>query len=414
MSLLGSGNQTAIQLDAQHANFNLQAKGKITAVRTIMNDWGTTPLKMNADLDLTLNGKALTVQGMIEKLPQKLPSFDLRISSQSFDLSPLVAGSALAATGGKLPNATSKAKWQSPYFFDDERLPFDMLPEANGKLQLAIAQLGLPSQIAIQNLNATVQFSGDQLDMKNVHFQLGNGQAQGNLSLSKIQSAAPILSINGSAKGFTVEQIIPDSKSKVSGGDTQLAFNLRSSGISLHQLASKANGQIQISVGQAKLASSFLNAGGDFVITVLDAINPLRKKSNQTILECAIAYLPIHHGLINVADSVGIETDRLNVVLAGSINLNNEAIHLSIYPREKSGITLGVNLANLIQLQGTLQNPSLGIDQAAVVKSAVSIGLGFLTGGASLLAENAQSMMSKSQPCKTALHPWADIEATVN
>jgi hypothetical protein len=71
-------------------------------------------------------------------------------------------------------------------------------------------------------------------------------------------------------------------------------------------------------------------------------------------------------------------------------------------------------LANLIKLQGTLENPSAGIDRAAVVKSAVSIGLGFLTGGVSILAENAKSMTTKSQPCKTALHPWSDIHAGAN
>jgi len=35
--------------------------------------------------------------------------------------------------------------------------------------------------------------------------------------------------------------------------------------------------------------------------------------------------------------------------------------------------------------------------------------LGFLTGGASILAENAKSIATKSDPCKTAFHPWDDI-----
>ena len=96
----------------------------------------------------------------------------------------------------------------------------------------------------------------------------------------------------------------------------------------MHQLASRANGKIQISVGQAKLATSFLNKGGDFVITVLDAVNPLRKKFNQTVLECAVAYLPINNGLVSVVDTVGVETDRLDVVLNGTVNLNNEEINL--------------------------------------------------------------------------------------
>jgi len=127
------------------------------------------------------------------------------------------------------------------------------------------------------------------------------------------------------------------------------------------------------------------------------------------VVECGVAYLPIQNGLVNIANSIGFKTDRLDITLSGTLNLNNEAINLDIYPKEKSGLTTGVNLGGLVQLQGTLENPGLGINKAGVLNSAVSVGLGFLTGGASILAENAKSMATKSDPCKTAFHPWDDI-----
>jgi hypothetical protein len=266
----------------------------------------------------------------------------------------------------------------------------------------------------LKNLKAIVKLSNEYVKVESIDFQLGNGRAQGMLSLGGFHSPTPVIAMQGFAKGFTLEEITMDAKSKVRGGLTRFAFDIQSSGISLHQIAGRAMGKVQISVGQATVASSFLNKGGDFVITVLDAVNPLRKKSNETVLECAAAYLPINHGLINIADTVGFETDRLDVLLNGSINLNSEAINLNIYPREKSGLTLGVDLANLVKLQGTLQKPSAGINKTAVVNSVVSIGLGFLTGGASILAENAKSIATKSQPCKTALRPWSDIYAGAN
>jgi len=414
LSLLASGDKTAIKLEMRHANFDLGVKGKVTSIRSILDNWGVSPLKVDLGLDIDLNGKSLAVQGEIQKNPKQLPSFNVDLSSKSFDLAPLLAGTALAATGGKLPIAASKPKAQPKYFFSEDRLPLDLLPEANGKINLAIAELGLPDQAPIKNLNASMTFSGQKIDMQGVSFQLGDGQAKGNLSLSQFHGSAPILAMDGFAKGFTLEQMIADSKSKVSGGNTKIAFNLKSSGTSLHQLAGNANGKIQISVGPAMLTSTFLNKGGDFAVSVFNAINPLRKKLDNTTLECAVAYLPVSNGLVNVADSVGFETNLLNVVLAGSVNLKNEVINLDIYPREKSGLTSGLDLANLIKLQGTLQSPSTGIDKAAVVKSAVSIGLGFLTGGVSLLAENAKSLATKSQPCKNALRPWSDIEAGAN
>ena len=213
-----------------------------------------------------------------------------------------------------------------------------------------------------------------------------------------------------------MEQIIAttDSSAKVSGGATQLAFNLQSSGVSLHQILSRANGAVQLSVGQGTLDSKFINKGGDFVVTVFDAVNPMYKKSNQTVLECAAAYLPMNNGLVAIKDSVGVVTDRLNIVLSGSINLNTEALDININPSEKSGLTTGVDLGGLVKIEGTLQNPQAGVNKAGVVTSAVSIGLGFLTGGISIAAENAKSLATKSQPCKTALHPWSEIYAPSN
>ena len=414
LSMMGSGDKSAIQLDMKHANVSFGANGKVTSVRKILSNWNVSPLKVDIDLDITLNGKSLLVQGVVNKVPQQLVSFDMALKSKSFDVAPLLASSALTGSDGKMSHVASKPKGQPKYFFDEDHLPFDLLPVANGKINVSIAQLGLPYQAPIHDFSASLKFNGDHITMQDVGFDLGNGHAQGSVALDKFQSAAPSISINGFAKGFTLEQILADARSKVSGGDIKIAFDLKSAGISMHQLASRANGKIQISVGPAKLATSFINQGGDFLITVLDAVNPMRRKTNQTVLNCAVAYLPINNGLVNIVDTVGVETDRLDGVLNGTVNLGNEEINLKIFPREKSGLTLGVDLGNLIKLEGTLQNPSSGINQAGVVNSAVSIGLGFLTGGATILAENAKSMATKSQPCKTALRPWSDINAGAN
>lgn len=86
--------------------------------------------------------------------------------------------------------------------------------------------------------------------------------------------------------------------------------------------------------------------------------------------------------------------------MAGSINLKNEDVNLTIDPQEKSGLTTGLDLAGLVKVGGTLSNPQAVLNQAGVVSSAVSIGLGILTGGATILAENARSLTSKEAPAR--------------
>jgi hypothetical protein len=300
---------------------------------------------------------------------------------------------------------------QPKYLFSNENIPFDVLPQAKGKIVINIVELNLPKRKPIENLQATLQLNGSAIDIPNLRLEMGKGSADLQIKLTGLDTATPIITAKGVTKDFTLENLLArlDPGSKVSGGSMKMAFDVKTSGSSLHQMASNLNGKIQLTINQARMGTNFLNDAGDFVVTLLDSMNPLRKKTSETILECAVAYLPINNGQINIAKSVGVETDRLDVALAGSINLKTEAINLTIDPQEKSGLTTGLDLTGMVKMGGTLANPKAGINQAGVVNSAVSIGLGFLTGGASILAENARSMASKRSPCRDALHPWSNI-----
>jgi len=409
-SLEGGGSKTTVLLDLQYENYKLGLRGKTSALRQALIDWDQSPVNMKLDFNLSLNGKALDITGQIDKNPKQLPQFDLKMSSKSFDLIPLAAAAAASAsTNAKKPVTPKKS--EAKYFFSDQPLPFDLIPEASGKVTINIAELNVPDQAPFKNLQASLLFKGDILELNSMSFDLGKGQAQAQGVISQFNSASPLLSMKGMAKGFTLEQIIAstNSNAKVSGGNTQLAFNLSGRGKSLHQMAASSNGALQISINNATLDSKLLNKGGDFVITVLDAVNPMRKKTNNTILECAVAYLPLTNGMIPLKNSVGVETDRLDVALSGNVNLNTEVINIKIDPQEKSGITTGIDLGGLVQLVGTLQNPQVGLSKEGVVNSAVSIGLGFLTGGISIAAENAKSPASKRQSCTAALHSWTSI-----
>jgi uncharacterized protein involved in outer membrane biogenesis len=410
LSAMAAGDKTAILLDLQYSNYKLGLKGKMGSLRQMIVDWDQSPVKTSLDLMLTLNGRSLDITGKINKEPKVLPQFDIKLESKSFDLAPLAAAS--LASSAKQPIAAMKSKDpQSKYFFSDDPLPFESLPNANGKIALNINQLILPNQTPLKDVSGTIAFKGEQIDINDLKFELGKGQAQAQISLAQVGSNAPAVSMKVLAKGFTLEQVLVSSNSstKMSGGDAQIALNLSGRGKSLHQIVGAANGTAQMTVGSARIDSDLLNSAGDLAVTIMDTLNPMRKQSKQTILECAVAYLPVSNGMINIRDSIGVETDKLDITLSGTLNLNTEAINLKIDPRQRSGMITGVNLGSLVQLEGTLQNPKTGINKEAVVNSAVSIGLGILTGGMSIAAENAKSMATKSQPCKIAMRSWTDI-----
>ena len=434
LSMQKSGSDTVISADVKQDTLAIAIKGKMTSIREVMRSIGAEAIDVHFDFEVALGGKPTQLKGTAALNPSKPSQFDVSFKASELDLSAIpafaspksstasvpikptsVASSANTAATKVLntiapPSQAPAAARAAERFFSDTPLPLDDLPNGNGTLNVDIAQLVLPSKVVLKKVAMLVRLSPQQIDVPKAAFQLGNGQFDGSARIANTQSS-PNWSFKGQASGFTLEQLLAstDSKGKVSGGDMRAAFNFTSSGMSPHQIASSLNGQSQITIGSARLASSFMNQGGDVFITLFDAINPMRKKSNQTTLECAVAYLPVKNGVVTVRDSIGVETDRLNIVLAGSVNLNSEQINLAVYPKEKSGLTAGLDLASLVRLQGSLAKPQVGINKEAAVSQALALGLGFLTGGASIVAQNAEGVMHKPHPCREAMHSWDRI-----
>ena len=434
LSMQKSGSDTVISADVKQDTLSIAIKGKMTSIRELIRSIGTEAIDVNFDFEVALGGKPTQLKGTAALNPSKPSQFDVSFKASELDLSAIpafaspksstasvpikptsVASSANTAATKVLntiapPSQAPAAARAAERFFSDTPLPLDDLPNGNGTLNVDIAQLVLPSKVVLKKVAMLVRLSPQQIDVPKAAFQLGNGQFDGSARIANTQSS-PNWAFKGQASGFTLEQLLAstDSKGKVSGGDMRAAFNLTSSGKSPHQIAAGLNGQSQITIGSARLASSFMNQGGDVFIMLFDAINPMRKKSNETTLECAVAYLPVKNGVVTVRDSIGVETDRLNIVLTGSVNLNSEQINLAVYPKEKSGLTAGLDLASLVRLQGSLAKPQVGINKEAAVSQALALGLGFLTGGASIVAQNAEGVMNKSHPCREAMHSWDRI-----
>ncbi|MBU3576046.1 AsmA family protein [Polynucleobacter sp. UK-Mo-2m-Kol15] len=415
LSLVEGGDKTTVSLSMQALGQTLELSGKTGRISGLLKQWDVSSMQFPIDLNLSMNGKSMLIKGEVNKTPKTEPQIHLSLSSKAFDWPSLDVPASQPpqnAGGGQSASVSHQISKPKPkYLFSNESIPFDALPRVQGEILINIGELGLSKRKPIENVQATLRLDGSAIDIPSLTLQMGKGRADLQIKLSQLNTTSPILSAKGFTKDLMLESLLArlDANSKVSGGAMRLAFDIKTSGGSLHQMAANSNGKIQLSIARAQMGTNFLNDAGDFVVTLLDSINPLRKKTSETVLECAVAYMPINNGQINIAKTVGVETDRLDVVLAGSINLKTEAVNLTIDPQEKSGLTTGLDLAGLVKMSGTLANPKAAINQAGVVNSAVSIGLGFLTGGASILAENARSMTTKSHPCQNALHPWSDI-----
>jgi len=131
-------------------------------------------------------------------------------------------------------------------------------------------------------------------------------------------------------------------------------------------------------------------------------VNPTRQTEQYTQVECAVINVPVRNGVVTVDRTVAIETDNVGIAMAGTVNLGSETIELSIRPQAKKGFGVG-GLANLVKVQGTLVDPSVGVDVAGAAGTAAQIGIGVITGGLSLLAKGLYDQATMEAPCATAL-----------
>ena len=405
--MVRSGAKLKIESDLAWGGLPVTIKGETDAWEQLINNWGLKPTDFALDLNLGVNKQLAQVQGSIRFVPDSSPVVDLKINSAALDLQAL---SATLAKGSKTavvtkPHTTNRV-------FSSQPLPFNTLPVWQGQVKADIGALTLPDGLKLESLNGVLTATADDAwTLKQLAFKIGSGQVIADGGLNAVHSARPELAVRGAATGFDLGHVLTQmgKPNLVTGGPTHTAFNINSQGTSISSLAANANGAVQISVGPATVSNSLTNLAGDFVVSVANAINPLRLSTDTSQLQCLVAYLPVKNGLVQINQSVGMQTDRLDLTLDGQVNLGSESLRLNILPKERSGLTTGVNPAGLVQITGTLSNPSMGINKAGVVKQATGVGLAIVTGGISLLAQNAAGVVSRSSPCDNVLRPWPTV-----
>jgi hypothetical protein len=115
-----------------------------------------------------------------------------------------------------------------------------------------------------------------------------------------------------------------------------------------------------------------------------------------------------------------IDTNRMTVVGKGDINLRTEALDLGVTPEPKEGVgadnvaKVNVSLSEFtkpFRLQGTLANPSLGIDATETIltfgKAAGDIAL---FGPAGIATSLVSGKFGENHPCAKSLAALGDKE----
>ncbi len=206
---------------------------------------------------------------------------------------------------------------------------------------------------------------------------------------------------------------------------------LQADGENLSQIMSSVTGPVKVYSVAAGYAHSALVSymyGTDFLTSLRHSIQDLfssEKKYNQIKISCLALNAKLRDGLFETQNGFAIETNAINIRLAGSLDLGNEEMQLSLTTLPVRGLKLSLtgNVVNSIELTGSLAEPDIKISGAAMAsKVASATGLGLLlapfTGGiglvagagVGLLAGNLlENWLADDRPCKTALDKGAPL-----
>ena len=208
-------------------------------------------------------------------------------------------------------------------------------------------------------------------------------------------------------------------------------FYVQANGKNLEEIMQTISGPVRVyssGVGYAHSALVSYMYGTDFLTSLRHSIQDLfssQKKHDQIKISCVALNVKLRDGVFETQNGFAIETNAINVRLAGALNLGDEEMKLSLTTVPVRGLKLSLmgNVVNSVSLTGSLAQPDIKISGASVAgKVASATGLGLLlapfTGGISLVAGTGlglvagdllENWLADSNPCKTALEDGAPV-----
>ncbi len=204
-----------------------------------------------------------------------------------------------------------------------------------------------------------------RLTVKPLEFTLPEGQFSGNVAVNA-RAAIPQTDIDMKLDGVNLAQFKPKG-SETAPLDGQLLGRMRfhGSGSSVHKTAASANGDLTLVVPKGDMRAAFAELTGIDLDKGLGLL--LTKKDAKTEVRCAVASFHADNGDLK-ANTLLVDTTHVLVTGGGDINLQNEALNLSLRGQPKE--VRVVRLRSPIKIQGTLAHPDIGLEPGHVLAQA--------------------------------------------
>jgi uncharacterized protein involved in outer membrane biogenesis len=261
----------------------------------------------------------------------------------------------------------------------------------------------LPLLVYALTISGAAVAEQQDVQLQLISADLAGGKIRGQLTSDL--SAEPRLALDFIARSIELGRL-ERFKDLLSGGHTDIDLKLSGPGTSIDDFLRSASGHLTVAINEGRVLNTGISlAEADMLLKAITVINPQASDESTTHLICGAVKGTITNGILTVDRGLAFETDRMTLVGSGVIRLHDQNVDISIRPRVREGLGLGAaGLAKMLRIQGTIKNPTFGVDAAGVATTGVQAGAAIATVGLSLLAEKLfKDLSDDPHPCFTLL-----------
>ena len=352
--------------------------------------------KINMDI-VSLDVAGNEIKGTVKAdLSGKKPYVKVNLNSQLIDLDKFNQTKKAEVLFSLIPVA------HAANFVPATPIDLKALDMLNADINLDVKKVSV-NNISFNNLKTNVTINNGKATLNINELNVGGGNITGSVSANKSNDFSVDLTGSGIVIQDFMKELKPESKDifgVLSGGKTDLTVKMTSKGDDLKSIVEGLNGQFIVIVDESKVQMGTIKyLQGGFISQLLNALK-IKTSDKNLEMSCFVVRSDITDGKATFPKGIALKSNHLTLVSDGYVNLKNDKIDLSLKPfnGKISDTNIVQAISSMLKIGGTIQKPSLTIDNSSVIKNVVGVaamGSAFL--GSQLLLDADES------PCHTAL-----------
>lgn len=401
---------------AEMPNLNkMQVKGRLNVEATdaqFLKQYGIKPftygsafeLKDEKTLALTnvnVMADETDLDGTITVVLNERPEISGELHSRYFKLD-----NVLADTSSSKATQTAQKDSQDKAFFSETPLNVSALQKVDLQLNLNIENVYFGNFVRkYPSVLTTIVLKNGELNVA-LHegTQLANGLVVGSVRMKTKNDAIDTLMVKMIGEGLEIKEL-KIFENQLKDGLFSTNINLSTQGKSVHELVSQLKGQVLLLGGDSQILNPWIEKMRMSTFAVLQTILPRPDYYTRqaTYLKCFVLNLALQDGIIYLDKKAALETNFINMIFDGTVDLKNEKLNVQLIPMAPKGKTTEVAniISQFILIKGTFLNPSIGIDTLNTMKT---VATAVMTSGISIPVEQAVKKATEDDnPCETAL-----------